>query len=574
MSSIGKQGREAAGSFMNRTTLLWVLVCFSVPGSAMPQDMQRSMPDTLAVIGQKAITSDQFARAFRERVLGTGLPDNGETRRGYLSNLVDDEVLIAQARKNGLDRTPEGLRELRRIRLQELLNAYAEKHVFGHVEVTESDLQEFFWRMNTKVKVRHLYAQTREEADSLYAEVSRGRDFEGMARKVFRDPHMRESGGSLGYVSVDEMDPAFEHAMYVMRPGEISRPVKTVYGYSIINVEDIQRNPFVTESEFLVAKDRIRAFVHRQKNEDAAAEHVALLRAKLGVRFNGDLLARVYASTQHASLRTPVEHQSTAISAGDRQTWLVASTLGRWSAGCVIDAMRETPEGQRKWIRTRENLEDFIAGLVVREHMSKLAAKEHLDGGIAYQEKIQHADDTYLLTTLEAQLRKEIRIAPDSVQAYYQRNTDRFTAKPEVRLRGILLDSAGTSDSLAYLLEHGGDFAQLARQFSVQRATAEHGGDMGRFTREQLGRFGSDIFAMEPGEWKGPLVQEGKYLFVQCGGAVEAKVKPLQEVSQEIESILVTTAWQAERRRHVDSLKSVVRCRIYPERLMTMSLNN
>jgi parvulin-like peptidyl-prolyl isomerase len=561
---------------LHHRRMLSRVIVFSAALSSLPgaQSAQRYTPDTLAVVGNKVITTQQFARLFKEKLISLGLSDNGDTRNGYLRNLVDDEVLIAHAKRKKLDRTQEALRESKRFRLQELLNAYADKHIVANVDVTESDLQELFQKMNAKVKVRHLYAPTRERADSIYTELSRGRTFEDLAREVFTDPHLRENGGSLGYISFDEMDPVFEQAAYAMKPGDISRPVKTVYGYSIIKVDDIQRNPFVTESEFLKAKDRLRGFVRKQKCEEAAAQHVTALRAELGVRFNGPLLTRLYELTQQKSLNYLIENSSLALSAEDLKKSAVTSTLGRWSVRGVIDALSETPEGQRRWIHTREDLEDVIAGLIVRQYIAREAKKEHLDAAPSFQERVQYAFDTYLLTTLEGQLRKQIRISPDSVQSYYQHNKDKFTTQPEIRLSGILLDNAGISDSVRHLLESGADFDGLAKQFSIQRATAEYGGDLGTFTRGQLGPLGTQLFALKIGEWGGPFVQEGKHLFVKCSGVKESIVRSLHESSKEIEGILVAMAWQTARSHYVEALKSTIRSQTYPARLMAISLTN
>lgn len=124
--------------------------------------------------------------------------------------------------------------------MQELLNAYTIKYISPTIVINESDLQDLFVKLNTKIKVSHLYAPTKEKADLLYKELKSGKGFEDLAKENFLDPELRKNGGSLGYISIDEMDPEFEIVAYSLRVGEISQPVKTVQGYSIIRVEDIK----------------------------------------------------------------------------------------------------------------------------------------------------------------------------------------------------------------------------------------------------------------------------------------------------------------------------------------------
>ena len=62
-----------------------------------------------------------------------------------------------------------------------------------------------------------------------------------LAKTSFNDPMLRDNGGSLGYFTVDEIDPAFEEAAFAPKIGELSQPVRTNDGYSIIRVDDRKR---------------------------------------------------------------------------------------------------------------------------------------------------------------------------------------------------------------------------------------------------------------------------------------------------------------------------------------------
>ncbi|MEJ2193754.1 MAG: hypothetical protein P8X73_02705 [Ignavibacteriaceae bacterium] len=51
-----------------------------------------SKNDTLALIGKKVITADDFITSYKEKLARIGFTDNGQTRLGYLMNLVGDEL--------------------------------------------------------------------------------------------------------------------------------------------------------------------------------------------------------------------------------------------------------------------------------------------------------------------------------------------------------------------------------------------------------------------------------------------------------------------------------------------------
>jgi parvulin-like peptidyl-prolyl isomerase len=550
-----------------------LVLALLAPAFPRAQSAHRPTHDTLASIGKRVITSEQFARLFKDKLIRYGLTDNGEMRKGYLRNLVDDEVFIAEAKRRKLDRSHESRAELTRIKVQESLNAFAEHHIASSVAVTDDELKDLFVKMNTRIKVRHLFAAAKAEADSLYAELLGGASFDELAKRVFRDPQLREHGGSLGYITIDEMDPQFESAAYAMRVGEVSRPVKTVQGYSILRIDDIQHNPFVTESEFLKVKERLRGFARKRDYDQALAQFSALLRKRLGLRFNDQLMVRLFEMTRNQWPDASIERASIAFFPHDMTKTLVRSTSEAWTTSKAINALRKVPEAQRKWIRTQENLEDFIAGLIIRQHIVNMARKERLDATPAFRDRVEHAFDTYLLTTLERLLKKSIRPSQDSMQAYYVHNKESFGTPAEIRLSGILIDNAALADSIRHLLELALPFNLLAKQYSIQKGTAEYGGDLGFFRREKLGNLGTELFALRVGEWKGPFVQDGKYLLVKCTGLKESSYRSFDECKGDVEEMLVALAWGSARSQYAESFRKAMDYHVYPERLMTMSIN-
>jgi hypothetical protein len=95
--------------------------------------------DTLAIIGDKIISVSDYIRSYKEKLLRLGLTDNGDTRIKYLTNLVDDELLISKAKKTGSDKTKAAQTEYKRIRMQELLNAFSSKYIEPGITITENE---------------------------------------------------------------------------------------------------------------------------------------------------------------------------------------------------------------------------------------------------------------------------------------------------------------------------------------------------------------------------------------------------------------------------------------------------
>ena len=84
----------------------------------------------------------------------------------------------------------------------------------------------------------HILVETEEEAQSLVEELNGGADFAELAKEHSTGPSGPE-GGDLGYFAKGQMVPPFEDAAFALEPGKYTEtPVKTDFGYHVIEVED------------------------------------------------------------------------------------------------------------------------------------------------------------------------------------------------------------------------------------------------------------------------------------------------------------------------------------------------
>lgn len=527
--------------------------------------------DTLAVIENKVITSADFISSYKEKLTRIGLTDNGETRLAYLMNLVNDELLIAEAKNKGLDKTESAKKEHKRICLQEILNAYTLKYISPTINITENDLQDLFFKLNTKIKVSHLYSPTKDKADLLYKKLMSGKKFEDLAKDNFLDPELRKNGGSLGYISIDEMDPEFENVAFSLRVGEISQPVKTVQGYSIIRVDDIKNNPLLTENEFLKAKEKLKIFAHKRAFEQASKQFSNSLNKQLEVRLNEKLVDKIFNSLQ-ANPSLNLLETSSSISKNDLKNIAVYSKLGNWDLQTLINEMSTATEKQKKQLRTKENLEDFIRGLVNRKFIEQKAIEDQLDKTQDYKKNIEFTFNTYLLNAFEDEMRKKISVSPDSVKEYYSKNINQFKTEPLIRLSSILLDNSALADSIKNLLESGIPFEELAKKYSTQTFVAENGGDLGYFKKDELDDLAENVFELKIGQWSGPYSDTNKYVFLKCTDLKSSITKSFEESKEEIENNLSSLEWYKIRDEVVISLKEKIECKVFSKKLYEIKI--
>ena len=87
------------------------------------------------------------------------------------------------------------------------------------------------------VKASHILVDTEEKANEILEDITDGLPFEDAAKEYSSCPSKQE-GGNLGQFGKGQMVKEFEDAVFSMRAGEISAPVKTQFGYHIIKLTE------------------------------------------------------------------------------------------------------------------------------------------------------------------------------------------------------------------------------------------------------------------------------------------------------------------------------------------------
>ncbi|UDL05640.1 peptidylprolyl isomerase [Marinobacter sp. CA1] len=146
-----------------------------------------------------------------------------------------------------------------------------------------------------QAKVRHILvrasetlteAQAEQKIRELYRELQQGADFAELAREYSDDPVSGSDGGNLGWVSRGQMVPAFEQAMLAADIGELKGPIRSQFGWHILQVEDrrqkdvsdelqensarqaIYRRKFEVELQSWLREIRDEAFVEKKLDSD------------------------------------------------------------------------------------------------------------------------------------------------------------------------------------------------------------------------------------------------------------------------------------------------------------------
>ncbi len=190
-----------------------------------------------------------------------------ETRRRVLVEYIIETQLMADAAgKSELAKGPAFDERMAYYRRKALREAYFDSKVRD--TISEAAAKTFYedqvkgLKPEEEVKARHILVKTKDEAAALKAKIAGGAAFDVVAKESSQDPGTKDNGGLLGFFSKGQMVPQFEEAAFAVKPGDVSEPVESQFGWHIIKVEERRTKPLPTFDE---VKERIlNAMVHRK----------------------------------------------------------------------------------------------------------------------------------------------------------------------------------------------------------------------------------------------------------------------------------------------------------------------
>lgn len=200
-------------------------------------------------VGGVPVTIDEFRYIYEKNNAADPNLYKSTNLRDYLNLYVNFKLKVKEAKDLGLDTSDKFVKEFLSYR-----NQLAQPYLTDR-QVSQSLIDEGYVRMKEELRASHILIPVSMEAspkDSLeaynkimevYNKAMKGDDFEALAREYSKDPSVANNGGDLGYFTAFQMIYPFESAAYNLKKvGEISKPVRTRFGYHIIKLTD--RRPY------------------------------------------------------------------------------------------------------------------------------------------------------------------------------------------------------------------------------------------------------------------------------------------------------------------------------------------
>lgn len=222
--------------------------------------------DIVTVNGQ-GISQAKFDQ-FVSLLISQGAQDTPQLRDQVKQEMINRLVAVQAAEKAGLQKDPAVQQETELATQSILVRALMAKYLKDH-PVTDADLKKEYDTIKAEqadrkeYKLRHILVKDEDTAKSLIKSIKAKKiTFDAAAKKDSIDTGSGKNGGELGWGPTTNYVPEFAKAVESMKKGDTStEPVKTQFGWHIIQVEDVRPVAFPSFDE---AKPQLEEMMRQQ----------------------------------------------------------------------------------------------------------------------------------------------------------------------------------------------------------------------------------------------------------------------------------------------------------------------
>ncbi|MFB3162872.1 peptidylprolyl isomerase [Neobacillus sp. 179-C4.2 HS] len=267
----------------------WMLALTLAGGVIALSACNQSNGSTVAESSAGDITKDELYEAMKEKVGAQAL-----------QQLVYEKVLAEkyEVTDKELDAKVDELKEQLGDNFEAALAQYGyaneddfketmklgmmqEKAAMKSIKVTDKEVKEYYDNYKPEIKARHILVADEKTALEVKQKLDAGEKFEDVSNTYSTDEAAKAAGGDLGWFGAGAMDPDFEAAAYALKKDEISGPVKSSFGYHIIQLTDKKEKKSYEEMKDQMEKDLKSSKLTNEKINEVMQKEIKEAKVKI-----------------------------------------------------------------------------------------------------------------------------------------------------------------------------------------------------------------------------------------------------------------------------------------------------
>ena len=256
--------------------------------------------EILAQVGDSRLTASRLAMMIdlMPPQIQVMLRSNEQMKKELINRWVEINLIVQEALAAKIDQDPVVMLKIDEMRNRILVEMLISKKLDTGTEVPPEEIAAYYaahsseYEQGEQVQAQHILIRLDADAGAAEQEKARksiamiqerlkkGDSFADLAAQYSEDPGSKNKGGNLGYFGRGQLVKEFEDACFATKPGEISEPVRTGFGWHLVHVLDRKAPEKLALEQ--VSKE-IEAKLKAQRNEQALKKLIAELKTKYPV---------------------------------------------------------------------------------------------------------------------------------------------------------------------------------------------------------------------------------------------------------------------------------------------------
>ncbi len=537
---------------------------------------KKSELPVVAVVGDREIPLYRISENFEQ----VGMPEfvtaeeELAAKEKYLQEQIEEQLLIKAAYAHGFDTDLEVLELVERERDKFLLDELFRVEIIDKVNISEKELRKNYEHWFTRIRARHILVPTKAQADSVYAELTNGADFAKLARDVSQDPLSARRGGDLGrqYAWGDLVEP-FQSVVFGMNVGELSKPVKTEYGWHII---ELLEKKDITSQPFDQVRERIEAKLKSEKQKERQLEHRQELKQKYPIELDLATLEYLKGKVEEYaqfdtlvladSLRrdVPLDYLSDLDAEKPFARYLNDQVI---TLGQYLTSVNQMPPEMKPSLDSPAAVEDHIFDQVLLELLIDQAKSLGLEEAELYTRRMKQFTESVMAEKLRNSiLHRQVSVSDSEMRTYYAAHPDQFYSDLRMRISEIQFATKKDAMDLRPKLRPD-NFANLAAKHTIRKGYKRKKGDLGYIKDYRWPEIWAVAETLDVGKISQPFVADEDWSIIRVTERELPELRTYDDIRDDLYTNMRDFRIDSTYTAYVDSLKSTTTVTVFDDLL-------
>ena len=531
--------------------LSWSLACLLIACTETPPAEQ-----IVALVDEEPITENEVEEFAALLLRGLRSRKSGDAARlDYLQTLIDEKLLVLEARAQGLDTSRTFKAGLEKAFRKKVVDDYQQRHLFPRIIIAEEEVQDRFIKdgFDRERALSRLVVKTAEEAAQLREQLEQGADFAALARAHSLEEGRASKGGYVGFIirpwaARNHIPPqVFEDLL----PGEISQPLPVQSVYQLIRFAEDR------ETDFNLYRNQVYNAIWKEE-------------MRLHRRALAEELAYEFALQLHSNGLEILKNKQTGmrifpkLSTQEAATPLYLYKQGEITVGDYIGVFREF--GVKPGLGDSLEVVQAAWQFAIPDRMFWEDARQSGYDGTApvLRWKEREEIDLLLKALRQKAVVDQVVISREETEQFYRDHPRLFAESTEIWIQEILVDDLDRATEVRQRLDAGADMAALVH-LSQRPGAAETDGKLHLhgYAEGIFGNLVSRALEAEPGQLVGPAETKGGYTVFRVLEKSGGQPLPFEQVEQRVkatvryrkEGLLFNVLVSAVREKYADQVR-------------------